>query len=64
MDTRLVREELRQRKEAHDGDVVAALGDVMKEVLEDVDNATDESRQALDRADAALKRSRSIGVDR
>jgi ElaB/YqjD/DUF883 family membrane-anchored ribosome-binding protein len=61
MDTRAVREELKQRKEAHQGDVAAALDDVLESVLQDVGKATAKSQQALAQADAALKRAREIG---
>lgn len=63
-DTRAVRDELEQRKEVHNGDVAAALDDVLSGLLKDVGDAVAKSEQALARADAALQRADSIASAR
>jgi hypothetical protein len=64
VNARAVRDELKQRKEAHEGDVIAALDDVLSGVFRDVDIAAAQSQRSLSEADAAIRRAEELASAR
>lgn len=55
MDDEALRDELEQRRAAHNGDVAAAVEDVLNEVFQELDEAVVDSKQELAEANALLK---------
>lgn len=55
MDDEALRDELERRRATHNGDVAAAVEDVLNEVFEELDEAVVDSQQELAEANALLK---------